>query len=88
VLTNRPALQGAFINVITVAQGNPRNSENRMQKSGIKAQRDNANCSALNSLAVQNWMGTASKIDANSDGKGVLAVATAKDVGSVPSSRL
>jgi hypothetical protein len=51
-----------------------------MQRGGIKANRDEAICRILPSAGVGGWIGRVTKIDSNSDGKGVMNVSIAKGV--------
>jgi hypothetical protein len=51
-----------------------------MQKGGIKHRRDADICSLTQSLSVNDWVGTLQTVDANSDGKGVLKIAIAREI--------
>jgi len=53
-----------------------------MQRGGIKATRDEGICRVLASVnfRAQDWIGTVTKVDSNSDGKGVLAISISNNV--------
>jgi hypothetical protein len=76
----RPAAEAEFIRIVSSAQNQARGANNDMQKGGIKAERDRAICLVMQNLGIQGWTGRVSKIDANSDGKGVLVIEIAKDI--------
>ena len=76
-----PRDEAKFLAAVTAAQTEAGTVENDMQLGGVKAKRDSAICAVLpSSLAATNWVGTVTKVDSNSDGKGVLAVQLAHDV--------
>lgn len=75
-----PPLEARFIQIVAMAQNDSRQTENDMQKGGVKAERDKSICDVMASIQVQNWIGTVQTIDSNSDGKGVLAISIAPDV--------
>lgn len=76
----RPNDQKSFIEIVQTAQSAAQNAKNDMQKGAAKADRDKQICALLSSAEVKNWTGTLSKIDSNSDGKGVLEITIAKDI--------
>ena len=80
VTVQLPLDEAALVRIISDSQRDAEASENDMQKGGVKHRRDKAICSLMQDLSVDNWVGTLKKIDANSDGKGVLEIAVAKDV--------
>lgn len=80
VAAQRPAAEVEFIRIVSEAQVKARQAANDMQKGGIKAERDKAICGLMKTKSVWNWMGTVATIDANSDGKGVLAVQIADNI--------
>lgn len=80
VVNQRPANENEFIRIVALAQQQNSDAKNDMQKGGIKSERDAVLCKELKSLDVKNWTGRIAKIDANSDGKGVLEVEIAKDI--------
>ena len=51
-----------------------------MQKGGVKNTRDKALCAVITNLNIKDWTGKAKKIDANSEGKGVIEIELAKDI--------
>jgi len=77
-----PASEGEFISAVATAQRGSPQAENDMQRGGIKATRDEGICRVLVpvNFRAQDWIGTVTKVDSNSDGKGVLAVSISKDV--------
>ena len=75
-----PPLEASFISIVAKAQNDSRQTDNDMQKGGVKAKRDKSICNAMTSFQVQDWIGTVQKIDSNSDGKGVLEILIAPDV--------
>lgn len=75
-----PKDQQEFVQIVVSAQKQARNTENDMQRGGIKAARDQQICSVMKSRAVSGWIGTVKLVDANSDGKGVFTVEIAHDV--------
>lgn len=82
---NPPALppsEADFVNVVATAQRGSPQAENDMQRGGIKATRDEGICRVLASVdfRAQDWIGTVTKVDSNSDGKGVLAISISKNV--------
>ena len=81
VETKRPQIQKDFVNIVSTAQNESKNTENDMQKGGIISARDKNLCNLLgNNSQITNWTGTVKKISSNSDGKGVLFVEIAKKV--------
>ncbi|WP_238888600.1 hypothetical protein [Achromobacter insuavis] len=75
-----PKDQQEFVQIVASAQKQARNTENDMQRGGIKAARDQQICAVMKSRAVSGWIGTVKLVDANSDGKGVFTVEIAHDV--------
>jgi uncharacterized protein len=75
-----PADEAALVRVVSDSQQESAAAENDMQRGGIKRKRDTAICSMMSSRSVNDWIGTIETIDANSDGKGVLALSLAKDI--------
>jgi hypothetical protein len=75
-----PPLEAKLVQITSEAQEASRVVENDMQRGGIKNKRDKDICALMKSLAVQHWVGTVKTVDANSDGKGVLAIQIAEDV--------
>ena len=75
-----PPLEANFVSIVAKAQNDSRQTDNDMQKGGVKAKRDTALCNAMTSLQVQDWIGTVQSINSNSDGKGVLEILIAPDV--------
>ena len=75
-----PESEKVFINLTTVAITDSASAKNDMQRGGTKARRDDAICAALKKRAITGWIGTVTKVDSNSDGKGVLNVEIAKNV--------
>jgi uncharacterized protein YecT (DUF1311 family) len=73
-----PSREANFIEAVAAAQNESRAAQNDMQRGGILAERDKAICAALTSLSVSNWIGKISKVNSNSDGKGVLAIKLAE----------
>lgn len=80
VLTQRPADEAAFIQIVADAQQKAHDAQNDMQKGGIKAERDKALCQSLQTSSAQHWTGKIKTIDSTSDGKGVLAVEIADNI--------
>jgi hypothetical protein len=75
-----PPAETEFINIVSTAQRGSPQAQNDMQRGGLKATRDEAICKVLTSFAVENWIGTVTKVDANSDGKGVLYISLAEKI--------
>jgi ketosteroid isomerase-like protein len=75
-----PPLETKFIEIVATAQSDSQQTQNDMQKGGVKAKRDQLICGTMTSSEVQDWIGTVQTIDSNSDGKGVLAISIAPDV--------
>lgn len=75
-----PAAESQFISIVSEAQRESRQVENDMQRGGVKAKRDSALCQQMSSLLVSDWVGTVTKVDSNSDGKGVFYVNIAPDI--------
>ncbi|WP_206778340.1 lysozyme inhibitor LprI family protein [Janthinobacterium agaricidamnosum] len=80
VTSERPRDEAAFIDAVSQAQAAQSSAQNDMQRGGIKADRDAAICKLLASGTIQGWTGRVSKVDANSDGKGVFAVEIAPNI--------
>ncbi len=76
------SIQEQFVAAIGAVQRDARTVANDMQMGGLKARLDKQLCSILANSGgqVRNWSGTVSTVDANSDGKGVLAVEVAHNV--------
>ena len=72
--------QSRFVEVVRQAQQESRRADNAMQKGGVKLRREHELCALLPGREVSNWVGRVTKIDADSDGKGVLALEIAPDV--------
>jgi hypothetical protein len=75
-----PNEQSRFVEIVRQAQQEARRADTAMQKGGVKLRRDRELCALLPEREVSNWIGRVTKIDANSDGKGVLALEIAPDV--------
>jgi hypothetical protein len=75
-----PRDEADVIRIVTAAQQSDGSAENDMQRGAFKAQRDKALCSRLKPLAFNDWTGHVAEIDANSDGKGILAIVIADDI--------
>jgi hypothetical protein len=81
IIVSRPENQTKFLEAVAAAQNRGRSAENDMQKGGIFAARNTELCRILEpSTSVENWTGKISKIDSNSDGKGVFGIEMIKDV--------
>jgi len=75
-----PAEQAAFIEAVVSSREAFRKAPNELAKGGVRAQRRQKICGALNSAAVNGWLGRIVELESNNDGKGVLAVEIADDV--------
>jgi hypothetical protein len=77
-----PTSEAEFINVVSTAQHSSPQADNDMQRGGIKATRDEGVCRVLASInfRAEDWVGTVTKIDSNSDGKGVMAISLSRDL--------
>jgi hypothetical protein len=75
-----PPLESKFIDIVSAAQSQSTQTENDMQKGGVKAARDSQLCATIKTLDIDGWIGTISDINSNSDGKGVLSVEIAPNV--------
>lgn len=75
-----PEDQRTFLDLVTTAQATARTAENDMQVASAKATRDAGVCSLLPGRTVSSWTGKLVELDANGDGKGILAVELAEDV--------
>jgi len=77
-----PVAETEFINVVSTAQHGSPQAENDMQRGGIKATRDEGICRVVASIrfGAEDWVGTVTKIDSNSDGKGVMAISLSRDL--------
>jgi hypothetical protein len=75
-----PVSETEFINAVSTAQHGSPQAENDMQRGGIKAIRDEGICRVLASIdfRAEDWVGTVTKIDSNSDGKGVMAISLSR----------
>jgi hypothetical protein len=81
VEVNRPEVQSNFLALTREAQSKGKTAENDMQKGGLLATRNSEVCKLLaTGGSVENWTGKISKIDSNSDGKGVFGVEIGKDI--------
>ena len=76
----RPGDEEKFIKANVDARAAYRAASNDMAKGGTRAGRKSDICSALSGFSIQNWVGTISTLDSNSDGKGVLSIEVADDV--------
>ena len=76
-----PEGESQFISIVSAAQSQSRQVQNDMQRGGVKATRDSALCRQMAFGVVSDWVGTVSKVDSNSDGKGVFYVNIAPDIG-------
>lgn len=74
-----PTDEDAFIQVVQTAQSKSHSAINDMQKGGIKAEREKGICKIIKGEA-KNWVGKIIRIDANSDGKGVLEIEIAEKI--------
>ncbi len=75
-----PDLQQKFLTIVVNAQVKAKEASNDMQKGAAKSERDQGICSIIKVLQIDQWVGKITKIDANSDGKGVVSIEIAKDV--------
>jgi TonB family protein len=75
-----PDTESRLIEIISKAQNESKNADNDMQRGGIKNKRDKEMCVVMDSLSVDNWVGTIEEINANSDGKGVLVIKIANNI--------
>jgi len=75
--TGMPGDENTLISIVATAQQGSRDAANDMQRGGVKAQRDKQLCQSIKSLQARNWIGRVTKIDANSDGKGILSIEVA-----------
>lgn len=75
-----PPDEQKFIAIVSEAQRATATASNDMQKGGVRAQRATQVCDLLKGSNISGWVGKAMKIDANSDGKGVLSIAIANDI--------
>ena len=75
-----PPQEESFIKAIGQAQNDSKNAENDMQKGGILATRNTSVCGLMTNKSVNNWVGKVQKIDANSDGKGVIGIEIARNI--------
>ena len=73
-----PKSESDLIEVVKKAQMGASQAENDMARGGILAARNNS----LKGMPVdvQDWIGVVTKVDSNSDGKGVLSIEIAPDV--------
>ena len=53
-----PAQEENFINAVSAAQKDAQNTENDMQKGGVKAKRDKEVCGIMSNKNVSGWVGT------------------------------
>lgn len=77
---SKPAAQVAFIEAVVSSREAFRQAPNELAKGGVRAQRREKICGALNSAAVDGWQGRIVELGSNNEGKGVLAVEIAEDV--------
>lgn len=77
---DRPDDEIQFLDIVTTAQVAARDSDNDMQLAAAKATRDTEMCSLLGGFTVSDWTGKLIELDANGDGKGILAIELADDV--------
>ena len=75
-----PLQEKMFIEIVSKAQKDSFSANNDMQKGGIKRERDKSICALMSSLRIENWIGNIKNIDANSDGRGILAIEIAPDI--------
>lgn len=75
-----PSDEEALVRIIAGAQQEAGAAENDMQKGGVKHKRDADICALMQRLSVNDWAGTLQKISANSDGRGVVRIALARDI--------
>ena len=78
--SDMPKGQASLVAIVAAAQKDSEKIDNDMQRGGIKAKRDQALCQSVGSTAVTDWIGQVREIGANSDGKGVLAIAISKRI--------
>lgn len=75
-----PKNEIALIEASQKAMDKAKRAANDMQKGSALSERSNTICATLGSLYVQDWIGTISKIDSNSDGYGVLSIKLDKNI--------
>lgn len=75
-----PQNEKTFIVIATNAVTQADKATNASQRGGVKTRRDDALCSTLSQKRVNNWVGKVSKVDADKNGKGLLAVKIAENV--------
>lgn len=76
-----PESQLQFVGAAQQARQSASEASNDMAKGGIRADRAAQICQALaGNAGIQGWVGEVTKIDSNSDGKGVLSISLAENV--------
>ena len=75
-----PRTEASLIQIVSTSQQESKDANNDMQKGGVKNKRDKGICGLMKSMTVNNWVGRIKKIDANSDGKGVLEIELAENI--------
>lgn len=76
----QPQDQAAVVEAVSRAQRDSQDADNDLQRGAVLRDRTNAICSALSSNSVSGWTGRVDTLDANGDGKGVVAIDIADDV--------
>lgn len=76
----QPPDQIAVVQAVTNAQSASRDVDNDLQRGAVLRDRTNAICSTLSSKSVAGWTGVVETLDANGEGKGVVAIDIAEDV--------
>jgi hypothetical protein len=76
----QPPDQTAVLQAVTIAQSASRDVDNDLQRGAVLRDRTNAICSTLSSKSVAGWTGVVETLDANGEGKGVVAIDIAEDV--------
>ena len=75
-----PANQTVLIDASLLAIDKAKKADNDMQKGNALRERNKTICANMGPLTVEDWIGTVSKIDSNSDGLGILKIEIAKNV--------
>lgn len=75
-----PANQTVLIDASLLAIDKAKKADNDMQKGNALRERNKKICANMGPLTVEDWIGTVSKIDSNSDGLGILKIEIAKNV--------
>ncbi|TXH34037.1 MAG: hypothetical protein E6Q98_19890 [Rhodospirillaceae bacterium] len=79
---DQPTDEAAFVLIVAAAQADSAKASNDMQRGGALAKRERDVCNMMKGIkgAAKDWTGEITKLDSNSDGRGILQIKIAEGI--------